>query len=417
VSAPPDKTRRALIGAGLAGLAGGLLSRSANAADAAPAGPVVPEDASKVLGAPSTPLGLRSPFEDSARLAPTGVTTGPSYSPIHQLYGTITPTDLQFQRHHAGIAYIDPARYELLIHGLVDKPLVFTLDDLKRFPATTRVAFLECSGNGRAAFRAPKEDLTAQKIDGLVSNLEWTGVMLKTVLKEAGLRPEATWMFAEGGDASRLARSVPVEKALDDAMLVYAANGEPLRPAHGYPVRLLLPGWEANMNIKWLRRLELTSEPGMFRDETSKYAEPVADGTARIFSFVLDAKSIITSPSHPARLTEPGWWPISGLAWSGRGRIARVEVSTDGGETWTDAKLEGEALPKALVRFVHPWKWDGREAVLMSRATDETGNTQPTVAEFKRVRGAGTDYHFNAIRAWRVAEDGNVWFRPDPEAA
>lgn len=196
-------------------------------------------------------------------------------------------------------------------------------------------------------------------------------------------------------------------------MLVYAANGEPLRAAHGFPVRLLLPGFEANMNIKWLRRLELKAEPADARDETAKYTDPLADGTARKFSWVMDAKSIITSPSHPDRLAGHGWWPVTGVAWSGRGRIERVEVSTDGGRTWTRAELQGTPLPKAQVRFRHMWEWTGGEAVLMSRAVDETGYVQPSHAEFARARGAGTDYHFNFVRAWRVDPDGSVFFRPE----
>lgn len=406
---PNDQSRRTLLSGVAAGLASMLVGTARADSPAA--------DPSTVLGTPSTPLSERSPFESQGALAPVGVLTGPSYSPLQRMSGTLTPTDLQFQRHHAGIPTIDPANYKLLLHGLVDRPLVLTLDEIRRFPSTSRIAFLECAGNGRAAYRAPKEELTVQQIDGLTANLEWTGVLLSTVLAEIGVQKAARWMFAEGFDASRLARSVPIEKAMDDALLVYAANGEPLRPAHGYPLRLLLPGWEANANIKWLRRLEFAAEPGMFRDETVKYTDPLADGTARQFSFVMDTKSTITSPTWPDRLTGPGWWPIRGLAWSGWGRISRVEVSTDGGKIWQEARLIGEPLPKAHVRFELPWRWDGSEAVLMSRATDETGRVQPTVAEFRKVRGAGTDYHFNAIRAWRVTPEGAVTFRPDPEAA
>jgi sulfane dehydrogenase subunit SoxC len=410
-------TRRGVL-AGAAALVGAVVARQATSAEpvAAPARPSVPPDASAVLGTPSTALSERSVFEQHRALAPTGVLTGPSYSPLHELYGTITPTDLQFQRHHAGIAHIDPSTWRLLVHGAVERELLFTFEDIQRFPAVNRIAFLECSGNGRAAYRAPTPELTCQQIDGLTYNVEWTGVPLKLILREAGLRPDATWMLAEGGDASRLSRSVPIEKALDDALLVYAANGEPLRAANGYPMRLLLPGWEGNLCIKWLRRLELRDQPSMTRDETSKYTDPLPGGRARQFSWVLDVKSIITHPSYPKRLSGPGWWPISGLAWSGRGRVTRVEVSTDDGATWQDAEFMGPSLPMAHVRFQLPWRWEGQEAVLLSRATDETGAVQPTVAEFVEKRGAGTDYHFNAIRAWRVAPDGSVFFRPDPAA-
>lgn len=404
MSAPP--TRRGFLGLA-AGAAVGVVAGDALAA--------VPPDATKVLGAGITPLAERSEFEALA-IAPTGAVTGTAFSPIHRLVGTLTPTDLQFQRHHGGIAQIDPSRWELLVHGLVDRPLVFSLAELKRFPPVTRVHFLECAGNGRRAFREPKPDLTPQFVDGQLNNLEWTGVELRRVLAEAGVRPGASWVLAEGGDASVLARSLPLEKCLDDCLLVYAANGEALRPAHGYPVRLLVPGWEANVSIKWLRRLELKDRPTMTKDETAKYTDPLPGDRARQFSFVQDAKSIITSPAHPEVLT-PGFWPVQGLAWSGRGRITRVEVSTDGGATWRDAELTGADRPRAAARFVHGWRWDGGAALLMSRATDETGYVQPTYAQFRDARGAGTDYHFNAVRSWRVAPDGAVTFVADPEAA
>jgi sulfane dehydrogenase subunit SoxC len=411
-----DPTRRGVLGlaAGLVGLA--ATARAEGPPPAAPAPPVIPADPTKVLGQGITPRAERSPFEDPT-IAPTGIVTGTAFAPLQVFSGTITPTDLQFQRHHAGIAQIDPERWKLLIHGMVERPLVLSLADLKRFPSVTRVHFVECAGNGRKAYRDPKPDLTPQFVDGQVNNLEWTGVELKRVLAEVGPTAEARWMLAEGGDASLLARSVPLEKALDDALLVYAANGEALRPAHGYPVRLLLPGYEANTCIKWVRRLELVDKPVMTKDETSKYTDPLPGDEARQFSFVMDVKSIVTSPSHPMRLAGPGFWPISGIAWSGRGRIARVDVSTDGGRTWTEAELQGANTPKAVVRFVHPWTWDGRPTVILSRATDETGSTQPTYAEFRQVRGVGTDYHFNPIRCWKVDADGLVTFLADPEAA
>ena len=341
---------------------------------------------------------------------PTGVVTGASNTPLHELRGTITPSDLHFERHHGGVPHVDPRSYELLVHGLAERPTVFTLDDLVRLPSVTRVYFVECAGNGRAAYRAPKRELTPQLIDGTTSNSEWTGVPLAALLREVGARPGAGWVLAEGGDAVLLSRSVPMAKAMDDALVAYAQNGEPLRPAHGYPVRLLLPGWEANMCIKWLRRLELIAEPNMSRDETAKYTDPLPNGTARQFSFEMDVKSTITYPTHPARLPGRGWVQISGLAWSGRGRVARVDVSTDGGRSWTEAELQDPVLPKAHTRFRLPWRWDGGAATLMSRATDETGATQPTLAEFRAARGAGTDYHYNFVRAWAVEPGGGVFY-------
>ena len=375
--------------------------------------PTVPDDPSMVPGMASEVLNSRSQFEHPG-LAPINVTTGSSLSPLHDLNGTITPSDLTFQRHHNGIPTIDPAKHTLTIHGLVDRPMTFTVDELKRFPSVSRIYFLECSGNGRAAFKTPKAEMTAQQVDGMTSNCEWTGVELKTLLREVGAQSAAKWMLAEGNDAARLSRSIPMDKAMDDALIVWGQNGEALRPANGYPIRLFLPGFEGNASIKWLRRIELGREPWMFRDETSKYTDPLPNDTARQFSFVLDAKSVITSPSYPGKISGAGWWPVRGLAWSGRGKIERVDVSTDGGNTWTTAEIVGANLPKAHVRFQHMWKWDGKPTRIMSRAIDETGYVQPTLAEFIRVRGPGTDYHYNAIRTWNIAADGSVTFVVTP---
>jgi sulfane dehydrogenase subunit SoxC len=412
----PPISRRAMIatagvaaaGAVVAGVAPGLAAQGQ-----APAPLTVPPDPSAVPGLASEALSPRSQFEHPV-LSPVHVTTGSSLTPLQDLNGTITPSDLYFQRHHNGIPTIDPARHTLTIHGLVDRPLVFTVAELQRFPAVTRTWFLECSGNGRSAFKSPKPDMTPQQVDGLTSNGEWTGVELKTLLRECGVQAGAKWLLAEGNDAAKLSRSIPMEKALDDAMIVWGQNGEALRPANGYPIRLFLPGYEGNMNIKWLRRLEVGREPWMFRDETSKYTDPLPNDTARQFSFVLDAKSIITAPAYPAKLSGAGWWPIRGLAWSGRGKIDRVDVSTDGGQSWTTATIVGPSLPMAHARFELMWQWDGRPTRIMSRAIDETGYVQPTLAEYTRVRGAGTDYHFNAIRSWDVAADGTVTFGVTP---
>ena len=370
--------------------------------------PSIPADPTAIPGGPTTATSARSPFETPAR-TPPGVITGPAYSPIHQLTGTITPSDLMFERHHAGVAMIDPKRYKLLIHGLVDEPMIFTLDDLKRLPSVSHVHFLECAGNGRNGYRDPKPELTPQLIDGLTSNGEWTGVLLSTLLQQTGVKRSATWFLAEGGDASKLSRSIPIAKAWDDAMIAYAFNGEPLRPANGYPARLFLPGYEANTSIKWLRRIKLIDQPNMSRDETAKYTDPLPDGTARQFSFVMDVKSIITAPAYPARVAR-GWIEITGLAWSGRGKIARVDVSTDGGQHWAPAALQEPVLSRAHTRFRLPWQWNGRASTLMSRAVDETGAVQPTLAEFEARRGKGTDFHFNHIRSWVIRSDGTVVF-------
>ena len=420
----PDIVSRRTLLAGAAGAVGGALiakvtdaaaqgaaAKPAPAAQATPptAALVAPDDPTKVPGVPTSAVGFRSPFVTPAR-TPTGELAGTSLSPLQDLAGTITPADLHFERHHAGIPIIDPARHTLIIHGLVERPSVFTLDDLKRFPFVSRVHFVECAGNGRPTFRdAKNEAVTPQRAAGMSSNSEWIGVPLRVLFDEVGAKPEAAWFLAEGGDASVMTRSIPMAKAFDDALIVYAQNGEPLRPAQGYPMRLLLPGWEGNTNVKWLRRLQLGTEPWMTRWETSKYTDPLASGTARQFSFEMDARSIITAPAFP-RTMAPGWSVISGLAWSGRGKIRRVEVSSDGGNTWTDAHLHEPVLSKAYTRFSLPFKWDGTAAMLLSRATDETGYVQPTRERLVAVRGAGTDYHLNHIVGWKVAPDGKVTF-------
>jgi sulfane dehydrogenase subunit SoxC len=310
----------------------------------------------------------------------------------------------------SGVPAIDPAQYSLLVHGLVDRPSVFTLDDLKRFPGRSVIRFLECSGNGSRNYRPDPgaAETTPQQLDGLTSCSEWTGVTLATLFGEVGASAKASWCLAESMDAAVLARSIPMEKALDDALIAYAQNGEPLRPEQGFPVRLFLPGFEGSASVKWLRRLEVATEPFMMREETSKYTDPLPDGTARQFSLVMDAKSIITEPAFPDKLTGQGWREIRGIAWSGRGKIAFVDVSTDGGATWQRATLDDPVLPKCHTRFRLPWNWTGRETVIMSRATDETGYAQPTLKVLLAARGPGTQYHFNNIRAWRVGADGTV---------
>ncbi len=405
-------TRRdLLLGAAVAGgaaLVGVPAAARSQSATVGPALPAIPPDATKLQGAPTSPVGGRSRFVTASR-APTGEVTGTSFTPLQDLAGTITPSDLHFERHHAGVPLLDPARHLLTVHGLVDRPMAFTVDDLKRFPQVTRVHFIECAGNGRGAYRDPKAELTPQKIAGMTSNSEWTGVRLADLMHEVGARAQAQWFLAEGGDACLLARSIPMPKAYEDALVVWAQNGEPLRPEQGYPMRLLLPGFEGNTNVKWLRRIEVGMRPWMTRWETAKYTDPLPGGTARQFSFAMDAKSVITSPCAPRTIAK-GWHPITGLAWSGRGKITRVEVSTDNGRRWQEAELQGPALAKAHVRFSCMWEWSGGEHHLLSRATDETGYVQPTRAQLLAVRGKGTDYHFNPIYGWRIAPDGQVSF-------
>jgi sulfane dehydrogenase subunit SoxC len=393
-------SRRQALLAGTAGVVGAGLGAHAQA----------PADPTKVQGKPASDVGGRSPFEQPKRVSFNERRTS-SQTPLQELDGIITPSDLHFERHHGGVPAIDPKAYTLLIHGMVERPLVFTLDDLKRFPGKSVIRFIECSGNGGRTYRREgvSPELTPQMIDGLTSTSEWTGVPIPTLFREAGASPKAAWFLAEGSDAAVMTRSIPAE-IWGDAMVVYGQNGEALRPEQGYPVRLLLPGVEGNACVKWLRRIELADQPFMTREETSKYTDPLADGTSRIFSLVMDAKSIITEPAYPDRLTGPGWREVRGLAWTGRGRITRVEVSVDGGKSWHNATLDEPVLSKCHTRFRYPWQWDGKESVLMSRATDETGYVQPTLDVLMTARGPQTQYHFNHIRAWRVAADGAVTF-------
>src|SRR5437867_3464876 len=367
------------------------------------------QDPTKVPGSAVTPLGERSPFERPRRI-PLGNGQGISYTPLQDCCGIVTPADLHFERHHAGVPAIDPQRYKLLVHGMVERPTVFDLEALKRFPSVSRLCFLECSGNGAAGYGRSRPDLSPQLVDGLMSMSEWTGVPLATLFREVGVKPGATWFLAEGQDAAVMARSIPVEQARDDGLIAYGQNGEALRPEQGYPARLLLPGWEGNANVKWIRRIELADRPFMTREETSKYTDPLPDGTARQFSFVMDAKSIITFPAYPVTLGDRGWWQITGIAWSGRGRITRVEVSSDAGRHWAPADLQQPVLPKCHTRFRYMWNWDGGDTTILSRAVDETGYVQPPVEQLRQARGLGTTYHFNHIRPWRVRRDGTVVF-------
>jgi sulfane dehydrogenase subunit SoxC len=395
-------------GAALAG-AGGLALLSPKPVNAQP--PAVPAW-STLPGPPASGYGQRSRFEDHVQRSPNGSPGAPgaggSRTPLEQLEGIITPNALHFERHHNGIPDIDPAAHRLLIHGLVDRPLLFDLDALGRYPLVSRIRFLECSGNSGANNGAEAPQQTAGGLHGLVSCADWTGVPLSILLDEAGLKPEARWIVAEGADAAAMSRSVPLDKALDDAVVALYQNGERLRPSNGYPMRLLLPGWEGNANVKWLRRIQVTSEPAMTKDETSKYTDLGLDGRASQFTFPMGVKSVITSPSGGMTMRGPGLYQISGIAWSGAGRIRRVEVSADGGRTYAEAELTEPVLSKALVRFRLPWRWDGGPATLLSRAVDETRAVQPTRAALLDERGPNYRYHYHAIQAWRVTSDGEI---------
>jgi sulfane dehydrogenase subunit SoxC len=366
-------------------------------------------------GGPFTAYGQPSHFEDKVARTwappnnPATPGIGSSRTPHHLLDGTITPSGLHYERSHAGVPDIDPDQHRLVIHGLVRQPLVYSLEDLARYPRVSRIAFLECAGNSGALYTAQAAPLNVQAIHGLLSCSDWTGVRLSTLLDEAGIDPRAKWVLAEGADGAGMSRSFPLAKAMDDALVCLYQNGERVRPSNGYPLRLLLPGFEGNMNVKWLRRLKLVDAPIMTKDETSKYTILLKEDKAWQFVFPIEVKSIITRPSPSLTLKGPGVYEISGLAWSGNGRIRQVEVSADGGQSFAPAALQEPILPKALTRFRAAWQWTGGPAVLQSRATDDTGMVQPSRAQFVAERGLRGNYHYNAIASWRIDQAGEAF--------
>lgn len=363
-------------------------------------------------GQPFSVYGQPSPHERyaarriSANRAVAG--NGVSFTPLEALEGTITPNGLHFERHHNGVPQIDPSQHRLTVHGRVRQALAFDVKSLLRYPMRSQTLFIECGGNSNAGWHAEPIQRPAGSVHGLVSCAEWTGVPLSILLDEAGIDAGARWVIAEGADAGAMNMSIPLTKILDDCMLALYQNGERLRPENGYPMRLIVPGWEGVLHVKWLQRLELADQPVMSRNETSKYTELQPSGKARQFTFTMDCKSLITSPSHGQTLQGSGIHQITGLAWSGHGRIARVEVSTDDGKTWAEAALQAPALPRCLTRFRLPWHWDGRPAVLKSRATDEAGHVQPERAALVAEHGRAGYFHYNAIVAWAVEDDGLV---------
>jgi sulfane dehydrogenase subunit SoxC len=411
--------RKFLFAAGsLAGVIGSAgIAHAAD--DKAPAGAIhfsVADDPTKEQGravAADGGYGSRSQFETEARWRfPTAnENTSWSMTPLDKMLGNLTASGLHFERHHGGIPTIDPAKHALVVHGMVNTAKKFSMADIKRFPSVTRKHFIECSGNGLTEWNKPTLK-TVQGTHGLLSTTEWTGVQFATIAREVGLKDGSAWVLAEGADAAVMTRSIPIEKMLKDALLVYGQNGEALRPEQGYPLRLLLPGFEGNTHIKWLRRLDVSDKPFMTREETSKYTDLLGSGKARQFSMEMDAKSVITFPSGDMKLPGAGFYSIQGLAWTGRGRVQSVDVSTDGGKTWYPAQMLSVPEQICTVRFSFPWIWDGKPAVLQSRCTDETGYVQPTLKQLIAIRGSngpfGSIYHLNAIQSWAVNEAGDV---------
>jgi sulfane dehydrogenase subunit SoxC len=410
--------RRALLGRGIA-LAGAM---GVGGATSAAAEPLADAPWSLAFGEITPPLQTPSRFEKNVVRAlsnPNGEFRNSHARTPHQLInGTITPNALHFSINHCGIPDIDPAQHKLVIHGMVRQPLAFTLETLSRYPLVTRPHFVECAGNSAGMFSNQPLQAPAGLIHGLVSNSEWTGVPLSILLDEAGIDPKSKWLVAEGADAQFLDRSIPVKKAYDDAMVAIYQNGERLMPGNGYPMRLLVPGYQGNMNVKFLRRLKAVDQPAYSYFETKNYSQVLPGGKTWRFHFLMEVKSFITYPSFGLHLKEPGYYAISGVAYSGAGRIAKVMVSADGGKSWGEAALQGPVHDKAFTRFVMPWRWDGGPAVLQSRAWDEAGNVQPLRAEFVAARGetkkpvttplAFPNQHYNSITSWGINAKGEV---------
>ncbi len=410
-STPQSDDRRRFLRKGMA-LAGGAAATGAGLAAAAPL--AIPES-NKGYGKPiaETDYGMPSKFEAGVKRRRTDVFKNRqnfsdwSMTPLADQHGTVTPNGLIYERHHNGTPDIDPAKHRLVIHGMVRQPLEFTMDDLMRYPSVSRFHFMECSGNGLTDWLKAASK-TVQQTHGLLSAGQWTGIPVSWLLEEAGLQAGAKWAIFEGADGSGHFRSIPIDKLMADCMLVYALNGEMLRPENGYPLRLFVPGWEGNVSVKWLRRIKVGDEPWYARGETARYTDPMPDGKWRKFSFDMECKSVITRPSGGMNI-KPGENEIQGFAWSGKGKITAVDVTTDGGKTWQEAVLEGPVMEKSLTRFRYRWNWNGQPATIASRAVDSTGYVQPSVQEIAKVRAiVGFVQHHNGIFPWSVNAAGEV---------
>jgi sulfane dehydrogenase subunit SoxC len=403
-----SKRRQFLTGGvGLAGLVMGAV-RSLRGQTAAPAAPEARPRDLLAYGQPS-------PFDNTVRRAPgraTSVADTALMTPLQDLDGIITPSGLHFLMDHVkGIPDLEPTKHRLLMHGMVDRPHAFTLDELKRLPSVSRVHFLECNANSRP-LRGPNGE-SVQLVHGRTSCSEWTGVLLSVLLNECGVQKGASWIVAEGDESNKYTMSIPLPKAMDDTLVAYAQNGEPVRPHQGYPLRLVVPGWEAIRAVKWLTRINVVDRPYMAWHESGNNADTRPDGKGLWFRFELGPKSVITRPSGGQRLPGHGFHEITGLAWTGGGAVRRVDVSTDGGRTYKEAELQQPVLRYAHTRFRFPWKWNGEEAVLQSRCTDERGEVQPTILEAAKNLGVTPDYfydadHFNGIQPWKVNRDGSI---------
>jgi len=401
-------TRRRFVMASV-GVAGAAASGRAFADSLADVPPRAP-------GAPLSGHSERSKYVELSRIPEAGpgirsvspIDAINSKTPLQKLVGDITPSDLHYERSHSGVPDLDPAKHRLLIHGLVKAPVVLTVDDLVAMPSVSRVHFIECTGNGWENWKKADPNLTVQNTHGLVSTNEWTGVPLGFLIDLVGKDRGSTWMLAEGGDGAGVDRSIPLtDEIMNEAIIAYGQNGEPLRPAHGFPIRLVMPGFEGNLNIKWLRRLKFGDQPWMTRWETARYTQLLPDGKAMQFQLRMETNSVITSPSGMMQI-RPGYNRITGLAWSGHGKIAKVEVSTDAGQTWKEAQLNGPVLPKAQARFQMDWEWDGKPTKIVSRSTDEKRNVQPDRSSLIDQVGTNALFHYNAQQTWSIDAAGRV---------
>ncbi len=336
-----------------------------------------------------------------------------SFAPLQSLFGIVTPSGLHFERHHQGWWDVDPSQHRLMLNGsdaaLLKRAMVFTMDELMRLPAVSRFHFIECGANtgmewGNVAVP------TCQYSHGMLSCCEFTGVPLRILLEMAGVdRKRARYVLAEGADGSGMTRTIPMEMVDSGEVLVaYGQNGEMLRPENGYPLRLVVPGVQGVSWVKYLRRIEVGDQPYGTKDESLHYVDLMPDGQQRQYTSIQEIKSVVTTPSGGQVLLDKGFYNITGLAWSGRGKVTRVDVSTDGGRNWRVARLEQPVLSKCLTRFNLDWVWDGKPALIQSRATDDTGHVQPTYAQLRQVRGSRSIYHNNAIQTWWVQEGGEV---------
>lgn len=410
--------RRGFLASAVAAAAGAIAADRA-AAQGDPAILNLPAH-SKGLGQPVAARGYGLPSEwekNLQRRESPGLTrvaqSSVSFAPLQGLFGIITPSGLHFERHHQGWWDIDPSQHRLMINGsddsLLKRPMVFSMDELMRLPSVSRMHFIECGANtgmewGNVAVP------TVQYTHGMLSCSEFTGVPLRLLLELCGADfKRARFVLAEGADGSGMTRTIPMSMVLDGQVLVaYGQNGEMLRPENGYPLRLIVPGVQGVSWVKYLRRIELGDMPYGTKDETIHYVDLMPDGLHRQYTSIQEVKSVITSPSGGQVLLEKGFHTVTGLAWSGRGKIKRVDVSSDGGKNWRAARLEGPVLSKCLTRFNSDFVWDGKPAFFQSRAVDETGQIQPTYAELRKVRASRSIYHNNAVQSWALAENGEI---------